>query len=91
MGIRTDLGDLLLALEFGLLVLQFSLLLGLIVPQFQPVHFFLVLKLSVMLVLLQFDILLVSLAQPGLPRYALAFWPASVLVLMATAGALSRP
>jgi hypothetical protein len=36
-------------------------------------------------------ILLVSLAQPGLPRYALAFWPASVLVLMATAGALSRP
>jgi hypothetical protein len=36
-------------------------------------------------------LLLISLAQPGLPRYALAFWPASALVLMATASSLSRP
>src|SRR5262249_14641668 len=36
-------------------------------------------------------ILLVSLAQPGLPRYALAFWPASALVLLATVSASTRP
>ncbi len=35
-------------------------------------------------------VLLVSLAQPGLPRYALVVWPASALLLLTTAGALSR-
>jgi hypothetical protein len=32
--------------------------------------------------------LLVALAQPGLPRYAMAVWPASALLLIATAGSI---
>ena len=35
-------------------------------------------------VLLHGYFLLISLAQPGLPRYALAMWPASMLLVFST-------